>query len=34
VKGDVVAGIHAAQDRNAGEQMAINLYKKVSGLEK
>lgn len=34
VKGDAIAGIHAAQDRSAGEQMALKLYKKISELEK
>jgi hypothetical protein len=34
IKGDVIAGIHSAQDRNAGEQVALNLYKKISELEK
>jgi len=34
VKGDVVAGIHSAQDKKTGEQMAVKLYKKVSELEK
>lgn len=34
VKGNVIAGIHSAQERNAGEQMALNLYKKISELVK
>jgi hypothetical protein len=34
VKGDVIAGIHSAQDRDAGEQMALKLYKKISESEK
>jgi hypothetical protein len=34
VKGNVIAGIHAAQDRSAGEQIALKLYKEISGLEK
>ena len=34
VKGDVIAGIHSARDKKAGEQMAVKLYKKISELEK
>jgi hypothetical protein len=34
VKGNVIAGIHAAPDKKAGEQIAVNLYKKIGELEK
>jgi hypothetical protein len=34
VKGHVVAGIHSAQDKKAGEQMAVKMYKKISEMEK
>jgi len=33
-KGNVLAGVHAAPDRKVGEQIAINLYRKIGELVK
>jgi hypothetical protein len=31
-KGNIIAGIHAAPDKKLGEEVAVNLYKKISEL--
>ena len=33
-KGNVLAGIHSAPDKKAGEQIVVNLYKKINELVK
>jgi hypothetical protein len=33
-KGNIIAGIHAAPDKKLGEEIAVNLYKKISGSMK
>jgi len=33
-KGNIVAGIHSAPDKTIGEEIAVSLYKQISGLMK
>ena len=33
-KGNIIAGIHSAPDQKTGEELAVSLYKKISGMIK